>query len=99
MPTEFEPGPEVPAEAGALVATLRAVGWRVTASRYDAQSFGNWFVDLERDDRAIRLVKDRSQFMIEGQTDELRAAGLLKPFDRLGSFCEAVVAWVDKQGA
>jgi hypothetical protein len=99
MPTEPELDPEVRAEAGALVADLRTAGWRVVASRYDAQGFGNWFVDLERDGRAIRLVKDRSQFMIDGPTNELGAAGLSKAFDRLSTFHEAVVAWAAPQCA
>lgn len=93
MPTEPELDPEVRAEVGALIADLRTSGWRVVGSRYDAPSFGNWFVDLERDGRVIRLVKDRSQFMIDGPANELRAAGLWKAFDRLSTFREAVVAW------
>ena len=99
MPTEPEVDPEVRAEAGSLIADLRTAGWRVVASRYEAPVMGNWFVDLERDGRVIRLVKDRSQFTIDGPTDELAAADLSKAFDRLSTFREAVVAWAAPQCA
>ena len=99
MPTEAFVPPEVQSEAGALLADLRAAGWNAMASRFDEQIFGNWFVDLERDGRAIRLVKDRSQFMVDGPIDELKAAGLFKAFDSLNSFREAVVAWAAPQWA
>ena len=93
MPADSALCPEVRAETGAILADLSAAGWSVTASRYDAPVFGNWFVDLERDGRAIRLMKDRSQFMVDGPTDEIRAAGLFKAFEDMGIFREAVVVW------
>ena len=55
-------------EAGELIAELRAFGWIVSAPQFDAGSFGNWFVDLQRGSRTLRLVKDRSQFMLAGAT-------------------------------
>ena len=99
MPTEPALAPEVQAEAGATIADLRAAGWSITASRYSPQTFGNWFIDLERGGRAIRLVKDRSQFMVDGPTEELRAVGLFRAFDNVTSFRQAVVGWAASQGA
>lgn len=88
--------PEVQDEAGAIVADLSAAGWTVTASHYDEQHFGNWYVDLTRGERTIRLVKDRSQFMVDAPIEELKAAGLFKAFDELGTFRQAVVAWATR---
>jgi hypothetical protein len=57
---------EVEKEAGPLLADLRAGGWQVSASEYDASAFGNWLVDLRRDEVVMRLLKDRSQYMVTG---------------------------------
>jgi len=99
MSTEPVLSPQVQAEAGAIIADLRAAGWNITASRYEEQIFGNWVVDLERNGRAIRLVKDRSQFIVDAPINELKAAGLFKAFDGFNTFREAVVAWASPQWA
>jgi hypothetical protein len=91
MPAEPVLAPEVQGEPGPIVADLRTAGWTVTASRYDEQHFGNWYVDLMRDGQSFRLLKDRSQFIIDGPFEELKAAGLFKAFDALGAFRQAVV--------
>ena len=42
---------EIETEAGALISELRETGWTVSAFCYDAKSFGDWYVDLCREDR------------------------------------------------
>ena len=86
----FAPGIEP--EARALISELRAAGWIVSASNYDSKSFGNWWVDLHHTGHVIRLVKDRSQYMIDGpQTEAIKAAGLWKAFDNMAEFRHAVI--------
>jgi len=81
-------------EAGELIAELRAFGWVVSASQFDAGSFGNWFVDLQCGSRTLRLVKDRSQFMLAGPpTQAIRAAGLWRAFDSFEKFSVAIRNW------
>jgi hypothetical protein len=82
---------EVEREVGGLIAQLQVAGWTVSAHRYDAKSFGNWYVDLHRGNQRIRLVKDRSQYLIDGsQVDGITAAGPLKAFDDLVEFRQLV---------
>jgi hypothetical protein len=60
----------------------------------DAGSFGNWFVDLQRGSRTLRLVKDRSQFMLAGPpTQAMRDAGLWRAFDSFEKFSVAIRNW------
>jgi hypothetical protein len=85
---------EVESEVGALIADLREAGWTVSASRYDARVFGNWYVDLRRKNQTIRLMKDRSQYTIGGPPiEEIKAAGLRRSFDNLYEFQQAIVRW------
>ena len=101
MPDEDEKLPsEVEAEAGALLSELRADGWTVCASGYNAQEFGNWYVDLRRADNAIRLVKDRSQYMIDGPpTEAIKTAGLWRAFENLDEFRQLVIKWAGNPSA
>ena len=88
---------EIESEVGALISDLREAGWTVSASRYDARVFGNWYVDLCRKDQTIRLMKDRSEYMIGGPpTDEIKAAGLWRSFVNLYEFRQAIVRWATK---
>jgi hypothetical protein len=88
---------EVKTEAGALISELREAGWTISASRYDARIFGNWYVDLVRKGHTIRLVKDRSQYMIDGLSiKEVKAAGLWRAFNDLHEFQRAIVNWATK---
>jgi hypothetical protein len=86
---------EIESEIGALISQLRGAGWVVSASRYDAKSFGNWCVGLYRADRLIRLSKDRSQYLMDGSDiEEIKAAGLWKAFDDLEELLKAVSKWI-----
>ena len=89
---------EVDAEAGELISELHSAGWTVSTSHYDANLFGNWYIDLCRAGRTIRLVKDRSQYMIAGPpTPEIEAAGLWKAFDNLADFHRELIEWAKKR--
>ena len=88
---------EVEKEAGPLLAELRAGGWQVSASEYDASAFGNWLVDMQRDGVVMRLVKDRSQYMVTGPPEEvLKAAGLWRAFDSLNELQTTVARWATR---
>lgn len=94
MPSERVNVPgEVEAEIGTLISKLRTAGWNVIAARYDLEVFGNWYVDLIRGVVMMRLVKDRSQYMILEPFPEIKAAGLWRAFDDLEEFRAAVLNW------
>jgi hypothetical protein len=88
---------EVEKEAAPILAELRAGGWQVSASEYDASAFGNWFVDLQRDGVVMRLLKDRSQYMVTGLSKEvLKAAGLWQAFDTLNELQTTLTRWANR---
>jgi hypothetical protein len=88
---------EVEKEAGLLLAELCAEGWQVFASEYDASAFGNWFVDLQRDGVVMRLVKDRSQYMVTGLPKKaLKVAGLWRVFDSLNELQTTLARWANR---
>lgn len=91
---------QVEAEVGGIISALNATEWVVSTSLYEAKSFGNWYVDLRRGEHTIRLVKDRSQYMIEGsEIQEIKSAGLWHAFDDLGEFNQAVTHWITSHGS
>jgi len=88
---------EVEKEAASILAELRAGGWQVSASEYDPSAFGNWFVDLQRDGVVMRLLKDRSQYLVTGLPMEvLKAAGLWQAFDTLNELQTTLTRWVNR---
>ncbi len=85
---------EIVTEAGELISELRSVGWTVQTAQFDARLFGNWFVDLRSGGRTLRLVKDRSQFMVAGPpTTAMKEAGLWQAFGSFEEFRDAIKKW------
>jgi hypothetical protein len=89
--------PKIAEELKPLLMELDTAGWKVFSHRYDARSFGNWIVELRRNDHWIEFVKDRSQYRVDGsQIEEIKAAGLWTVFDDLDEFREAVAKFATK---
>jgi hypothetical protein len=87
-------------ETEALVSELCIKGWRISSSVYDHKHFGNWYIDLHRDDEAIRLVKDRSQYQMYGPSlKELEEASLNIPFNSFDTFQRTVSIWASKHSS
>src|SRR5579875_1572046 len=85
---------EVAGQAGDLLRPLGQAGWTTCGGRYDADTMGNWYVDLRRLDQRMRLVKDWSQYMVTDVPPEvLKPAGLWKAFDDWQEFRAAVLKW------
>ncbi len=88
---------EIQSEAGDLLADLRALGWEIHYARYDDRVFGNWFVEMLRGGDSIQLVKDRSQFSLDGPPiDILRDANLWRVFEDFSEFRQEVMNWAAK---
>jgi hypothetical protein len=84
---------EIQTDIRELISRFEALGWTVIDSRYEENLFGNWYVDLEGR-FPVRLVKDRSQYIVSEVPPEiLKAAGLWKAFDDLAEFQAAVIRW------
>jgi hypothetical protein len=87
---------EIEKDAAPILAELRALGWQVSASEYDASVFGDWFIDLQRDGVGMRLLKDRSQYMVTGLPKEvLIAAELWQTFDTLNELQTTLIRWAN----
>jgi hypothetical protein len=89
---------QIKLEAGSLLDELRESGWTVSTSRYDRDVMGNWSVDLVRREEKIRLIKDRSQYLLDGPRQELEAAGLWRVYDSFDEFSRSVVCFVTSSG-
>ena len=88
--------PEIQADIGELISNLQTLGWRVTHSHYYAKVCGDWYIDFEGSASPIRLVKDRSQYMVmEVPIEILKAAGLWRAFDDLAEFQATVIKWAE----
>ena len=78
---------------GPLLSDLERLGLHVESSESSAESFGDFVVDLVGSRGRIRLVRDRSQYYLDGDIGALRAAGLLRAFDDVSSFAIAATAY------
>jgi hypothetical protein len=89
-PVDVEP--EIRADVGPMLDQLAAYGYRLESSTYSPECFGNWVIQL-KGPRAIRLFKDRSQFMVSGDRSTLDEVGLSRAFDDPEEFSKLVLAW------
>jgi hypothetical protein len=88
LPAELE-------EVREAISCLVGRGWQICGHKYDKQAFGNWYIDFCRQSQTIRLVKDRSQYFVEGTAEKLKTAGLWRAFNEVEEFQRAVIAWVE----
>jgi hypothetical protein len=84
--------PEILADVGPLLADLEEIGYRVVASQYDRECFGNWVVDLAGPN-VFRITKDRSQYLVDADKASLDRAGLCHAFDDRAEFARLLLAW------
>lgn len=81
-------------DLAALLSELSSLGVQVTGSEYSATAFGDYSVDFLAGKRRFRLVRDRSQYMIDGDFAELKNAGLWRAFDNKKDLEDAVLSWL-----
>ncbi len=86
---------EIDSDIGHLIERLVELGYEPTGSLYDAKSFGNYYVDLSSGKTRLRIVRDRSQYYVEGSsTEQLRRAGMFRAFDDRSAFERALLDWL-----
>lgn len=87
---------EIQAQLRRLIPVLSKLGWELTEARYMPLVFGNWGVKFEKLDLSFTVIKDRSQYMVDGvDIEKLKAAGLWRAFDDLNEFEDAIIAWLE----
>jgi hypothetical protein len=84
--------PQITEDIGETLRRLELLGYSVVDSRYDDAHFGNWYVDLEGA-RSVRIVKDRGQFMANGNREELERHDLWRAYDRKEEFEANLLNW------
>ena len=74
-----------------LLSKLQELGAQFDADTYSRESFGNFYVDCTLRGKHFRLFRDRSQYMIDGDMDELKRLGLWRAYDSVEDYSAAVV--------
>jgi hypothetical protein len=85
--------PKISAAIGALLDQLSALGVEFGGTAYCEDSFGDFCVGCTLGGKQFRLFRDRGQYMIDGEMDELKRQGLWRTFDSVEEYSAAVVKY------
>jgi hypothetical protein len=80
-------------EIGENLNPVLAAGFKVIESDYSEADFGNFYVELLRGTDELRIVRDRGQYMVQGDEAELKRAGLWRAFDSKMDFFSALTRY------
>ena len=81
-------------DIGPLLDELFAIGVTIPALRFDAEHFGNYYVDLDARGAALRIVRDRGQYLLEAPIERLKSLGLFRAIDSREELREAVLTYL-----
>jgi hypothetical protein len=84
---------EISADIGPLIEQLEGLGLRIEGWRYDAKTFGNFYVDFTGPNGSFRIIRDRSQYILDGDISRLKELGLFRAFDSRDDFGVAVLSF------
>jgi len=85
--------PEIDDDLKEVAFRLEALGFSATQSTFSA-SFGDYFVDLVGRGRQLRIVRDRSQYFVDADRDDLERAGLWRTFEDRDEFLTRLLTWL-----
>lgn len=77
---------------GPLVDSLSALGYTAVTSRYEPEAFGNFYVDFAGPVRSFRVVRDRGQYMLDGDRLWLESWSLWQAFGDPSEFSDTLLA-------
>ena len=80
-------------DIGPLLTELNRLGVVETASQYDAELFGDYFVDFRGPSGTFRITRDRSQYIIDGDDERLKSMGLFRAFDSREQIYDAALRY------
>lgn len=89
---------EISADIGSLIDQLTRLGLKVDGSEYDPKAFGDFYVDFSGSKGSFRIIRDRSQYLIDGEVAILRKQGLFRSFDSRDEFSVAVLEYAKTFG-
>ena len=84
---------EITQAIGPLLEQLGELGYRVTESRYEPDSFGNFYVDCQGRKGAFRIVRDRSQYFLDGNVEDIKERGVFKAYNSVTEFSAAALQY------
>lgn len=80
-----------------LVRALDALGFELEYYSQAPEAFGNFVADFSNGSVRFRIVRDRSQLILEGAKNELEPFGLWRGFDEPELFEEKLLAWLSSK--
>ncbi len=84
---------EITAAIGPLIEHLDRLGAQFGGSAFSRESFGNFYLDCALGQITFRLFRDRGQYMIDGDTEQLKRFGLFRAFDSKDEFGAAILKY------
>jgi len=84
---------EITNAIGPLLEQLNALGIRISGSQYDAESMGNFYVDCQGRKGTFRIVRDRSQYFLDGDVQDIKKRGFFKAYDSVQDFSAATLQY------
>jgi hypothetical protein len=85
---------EIRRDIGALLDELSQLRVNISGSLYAEKSFGSYYVDFDAFGTAFRIIRDRRQYMIDANVDQLKALGLWRAFNSREELREAALTYV-----
>jgi hypothetical protein len=86
----------VAADLAELLPRLAERGFHPSHWEYTPEAFGNYLIDFKAPTRSFRVIRDRSQYILGGDQEELAAAGLWRAFDDKAEFANALLSWLGR---
>jgi hypothetical protein len=80
-------------DIGPLLAELAVMGAQSTASEYDSANFGDYYVDVLGPNGSFRIIRDRGQYLLDGDLERIKSLGLFKAFDSRKQFHLGALAY------
>jgi hypothetical protein len=81
-------------EYSSLVRSLDALGFELDDYSQTPEAFGNFVADFSNGSVRFRIVRDRSQLILEGAKNELEPFGLWRAFDEPAALEEKLLSWL-----
>ena len=81
-------------DIGHLLSELSELNIGVVESTFDATNFGNYIVALAGPNDSFAIVRDKGQYLIDGDVNALKRMGLWRAYDSREDFRTAVLAYV-----
>lgn len=90
MPTDED---IIQADLGLLFRELHSLGYHIENTQYDVYNFGNYLV-VFIGPCPFDLVRDRGQYIVQADKDELVNAGLWRTFNSVSELHPKLIEWL-----